>query len=387
MTATNGAPASESLSSERVMHTIMAAEGLSPAVKAAIIELYRVGLARADGQNDGPAVEAARSAVTAYLANRPAVPLDSDVEAVAWDSPAAAPPRPWLIPHWLPLGRLAVLAGSGGTGKSMLALQLAAAVVSTTGLWLPADEAPTEGEPVLGLRLAPTLRAEVAVYASYEDEADELLRRWQRVRAGQPDLAAGDRLRYANLRRAGEPLWEPDASEGYHPAAPGAPTTAGRRLLDFTADVGARLLVLDTAVAAYSGNENDNANVRRFLLWLDSWSERVSCTVVLVHHTAKGGGTGPRGASDFTNGARAVLSLGYAAPEADAPDQPYLSLDKANYAQRGALPMLKGHIEGGRRGRVGGDYGGRWLTWTEGGYLATAADEDGRGYEQTGLGV
>ena len=126
MTATNGAPASESLSSERVMQSIMAAEGLSPAVKAAIIELYRVGLARADGQNDGPAVEAARSAVTAYLANRPAVPLDSDVEAVAWDSPAAAPPRPWLIPHWLPLGRLAILAGSGGTGKSMLALQLAA---------------------------------------------------------------------------------------------------------------------------------------------------------------------------------------------------------------------------------------------------------------------
>ena len=35
-------------------------------------------------------------------------------------------PRQWLVDGWLPAGRVALLSGQGGAGKSRLALQLAA---------------------------------------------------------------------------------------------------------------------------------------------------------------------------------------------------------------------------------------------------------------------
>ena len=47
------------------------------------------------------------------------------------------PDRQWLVDGWLPAGRVALLSGQGGEGKSRLALQLALALVEGRTDWLP----------------------------------------------------------------------------------------------------------------------------------------------------------------------------------------------------------------------------------------------------------
>ena len=110
--------------------------------------------------------------------------------------------------------------------------------------------------------------------------------------------------------------------------------------------------------------------MRRFLTWLDRWAEGAGCCVLLVHHTAKGG-NGPRGASDFTNGARAVLSLRYAYASLGASKDPackpqlLLTLDKANYAPTDRPQDVTYYPPGESKtpGR------GQWLTWDHEGVL------------------
>ena len=46
-------------------------------------------------------------------------PLELDGEAI--------PPRRWLVDGWIPMGAVTMLAGDGGVGKSLLAMQLATA--------------------------------------------------------------------------------------------------------------------------------------------------------------------------------------------------------------------------------------------------------------------
>ena len=82
------------------------------------------------------------------------------------------PPRKWLIKEWLPAGRVVMLSGTGGAGKSRLALQLAAGIASggsDRGEWIHGASFPC-------LALATTAPAPV-VFASWEDEPEEFHRR------------------------------------------------------------------------------------------------------------------------------------------------------------------------------------------------------------------
>ena len=55
------------------------------------------------------------------------------VEDDDWTPADGWPAREWLIPGWLPVGRLGMLSGRGGRGKSRLALQLAARLAAGQG--------------------------------------------------------------------------------------------------------------------------------------------------------------------------------------------------------------------------------------------------------------
>ncbi|MDZ7907130.1 MAG: AAA family ATPase [Gemmobacter sp.] len=95
------------------------------------------------------------------------------------------PERQWLVPELVPCRSVTLLYGDGGTGKSLLALQLAACV-ATGRRWLGRDTA-----------------AGKAVFLSAEDEKDELHRRLADIARHEAiELADMDKLTLRSL--AGE---------------------------------------------------------------------------------------------------------------------------------------------------------------------------------------
>ena len=75
------------------------------------------------------------------------------------------PPEPvrWLVPGYVPLGKLALLAGDGGEGKSSLSLHIAAAV--------------TTGRPAFGLDYDPISPSDVLLIGGEDDAADTVVPR------------------------------------------------------------------------------------------------------------------------------------------------------------------------------------------------------------------
>ena len=68
----------------------------------------------------GDADADAAGVADAHAAVEPYPPINGDTWIGPW------PDREWLIEGWLPVGRLGMLSGRGGRGKSRLALQLVA---------------------------------------------------------------------------------------------------------------------------------------------------------------------------------------------------------------------------------------------------------------------
>ena len=96
----------------------------------------------------------------------PAAPFPA-TDGDTWTGPW--PDREWLIPGWLPVGRLGMLSGRGGRGKSRLALQLAA-----RGPFVPAARRPGNDTAVSDANLAlDATHTGPVVYASWEDEREE----------------------------------------------------------------------------------------------------------------------------------------------------------------------------------------------------------------------
>ena len=244
-------------------------------------------------------------------------------------SPLAEPPprRDWLIPSWLPANRVTVLSGNGGTGKSRLALQLAAAV-ATGEDWLP-----VEGEATV-----PSLQGGrfTAVIAGWEDEGDEFRRRLHGQHGGYP--AVGDRLHVVRFGGRG-PLWGPPT--GAHSAAVGDWLTPGRWLMRYCESNHAGLLVIDPLAGAFGSNENDRAQVRRFMASLGDWAERAECTVLVIAHPPKGDAVFS-GSTDWHNATRAMWLLGLQKNSADQ-ITPCLELHKSNYSRAGAALWLAGY--------------------------------------------
>ena len=299
------------------------------------------------------------------------------------DSEAARVPREqaWLVNHWLPAGDLVVLAGSRLDVEG-LALQLTAAVCSESGLWLPAST----GAEGLGLRVAP-VRQGVVVYASYETHTDRFLRHWAELRG---PLGA-DRIveappRHINLSLTGEladsrecglngvPLYAPAAAGSDDER--GAPTVTGHQLLDQAEAVGARLLVIDSALAACCDTATDDDPVldhgvmREFLKWLSRWSQDTGCTVLVGYDDYdidywRNRQLWEKDRSAFYI-ASTVLRVGRGWPELpeDRPIpkiQPYLMVDRSHCG----LPVNATHygieVNGDDRNAIISIYGCAWL--------------------------
>jgi putative DNA primase/helicase len=215
-------------------------------------------LAQSSGQ------EAIKRAVLA--ATRPPKPRDSlgpkysapsDLEPsvnLVRASEITPEPVSWLWQDWLAAGKLHVLAGSPGTGKTTISLALAAPI--TTGDRWPDG---TTAEP-----------GNVVIWSGEDDPADTLI----------PRLA----LMGANLDRVFfvSDVREGDERRSFDPAKDMEPL---RRKLREIGEV--QLLIVDPIVSAIAGDSHKNAEVRRSLQPLVDLAASLGCALVGITHFSK----------------------------------------------------------------------------------------------------
>ncbi|ART59464.1 AAA family ATPase [Acidovorax carolinensis] len=216
-----------------------------------------------------------------YGTPTPLPPLRTELDGVVLKCAADLTPSPvrWLWQYWLALGKLHILAGAPGQGKTTLALAMAA-TVTMGGRW-PDGSIATAGN--------------VLIWSGEDDPADTLLPRL---------LAAGaDRAKcffIEGARRDGEVV-------PFDPAR-----DLGQLLAAIEKIGGIKLLVIDPIVSAVTGDSHKNTEVRRAMQPVVDLAAACGCAVLGITHFAKGGqGTDPAqrvvGSVAFTAVARMVM--------------------------------------------------------------------------------
>ena len=189
-------------------------------------------------------------------------------------------PITWLWPGWVPAGKLTILAGAAGTGKTTLALALAG-VITTGGRWPDGSECKGGGN--------------VLIWSS-EDVADDTL--VPRLIASGADLARCHFIE--GIAQDGESV----------PFDPSQDIPHLRRAVD--AIGGVSLLLVDPIVSAVAGDMHRANDVRRSLQAVVDFADAHGCAVIGITHFAKGGaGKAPQdrviGSQAFGALARMVL--------------------------------------------------------------------------------
>lgn len=189
----------------------------------------------------------------------------------------------WVWPGRIPGGKLTILLGNPGQGKSLLTLAVAAAMTRGAG-WPDAPEFRADPADVL--------------LASAEDDAADTIR--PRAEAAGVDLA---RLHVIE----------------------GVVHADGRHVLDVCTDVeplrqlakdtpGARLLILDPLAAFMLGpDSHKSCEVRAALAPLAALAQETGLAILAVHHMRKSPGQAIHrglGSIAFTAAARSVLGIG-----------------------------------------------------------------------------
>lgn len=233
----------------------------------------------------------------------------------------AVPPREWLVDDLVPMKTVTLFYGDGGTGKSLLALQLAVAV-TVCGTWL--GRAVNQGR---------------AIVLSAEDDNDELHRRLDgilRATGLQYDDIAGLTLRSV----AGE-----CALLAVEDKVALTQTALFQELDARATDDQPVSIVIDTLADVYPANENDRAKVRQFIGILRGLALRHRCAVVLLAHpslTGLNSGTGTSGSTGWNNSVRSRLYLERIVEKGEGnqyepdPDKRVLTTKKSNYSRIGS---------------------------------------------------
>lgn len=188
----------------------------------------------------------------------------------------------WLWEGWLARGKFHIFAGQAGTGKTTIAIALAATV--SNGGRFPDGTRSTVGN--------------VLIWSGEDSAKDTLVPRL---------LAAG-----ADMKRVhfiGD-VQHGDEMRSFDPA------TDIRAMHDATTRIGeVSLLIVDPVVNAVAGDSHKNGEVRRALQPLVDFGEKLGCAVLGISHFSKGtGGKDPMervtGSLAFAALARVVLATG-----------------------------------------------------------------------------
>lgn len=161
----------------------------------------------------------------------------------------------WLWDGWLAAGKLHLIGGAPGTGKTTLAASLAA-IVTCGGRW-------PDGTP--------SSMGSVVFWSGEDDNADTL----------NPRLRAAG----ANMDRVYMVEGVREGADRY-PFDPARDMDALRNVLATLPDV--RLIVIDPIVSAIAGDSHKNAEVRRGLQPLVDVAGQLRCALLGVTHFSKG---------------------------------------------------------------------------------------------------
>jgi putative DNA primase/helicase len=179
----------------------------------------------------------------------------------------------WLWPGWLARGKLHLLAGSPGTGKTTLAVAIAS-VVSRGGLLPDGTKAPA---------------GSVLIWSGEDDPADGLV----------PRLCASGADRDRVLFISGI-----DDGGRLRPFDPAADMD---RLATAAKSMRPALLILDPILSAISGDSHKAAEVRRGLQPVVDLAEALGCAVLGITHFGKG--TAGRDVTERVIGSQAFGAL------------------------------------------------------------------------------
>lgn len=163
-------------------------------------------------------------------------------------------PISWLWEGWLAAGKLHILGGAPGTGKTTLAMSIAA-ILSSGSVWADRSPAPQGG---------------VVIWSAEDSPGDTLVPRL--IQCGA-DL---ERISFIGN------VYEPDGERFFDP---GADIPKLRQELYRIGQV--RLLIVDPIVSAVTGNDHKNSEVRRSLQPLVDLAGEVDCAVLGITHFSK----------------------------------------------------------------------------------------------------
>jgi hypothetical protein len=191
-------------------------------------------------------------------------------------SDIAERPITWLWDGYLPSGKLTLLAGAGGTGKSTIAFSLAA-TITTGGNWPDGSRCNAIGN--------------VLIWSSEDDPADTIKPRLMAV-------GANDR-RYGVISGTVDENGVPDSFEASRDM---------EGLREAVARIGGiSLLIIDPIVTAVTGDMHKANDVRRSLQTIVDFAAECNCAVLGITHFAKG--TAGKNSAERVIGSQAFAAL------------------------------------------------------------------------------
>jgi len=258
------------------------------------------------------------------------------------------PPQDFVIPGFL-AGTVGAIVAPGSTGKSFLALQVAAAVC---------------GADTLNLDVSATGRV---VYYNAEDPQDEIKRRLHSLGA----ILSPEQRAEVVERLTLEPVCGSMLNI----------LSDQHRAQIIKHSEGARLIIFDTLSRIHTAEENDNGAMAQVIAVLENIAKETGGSVLFVHHTSKASAFSAQG--DLQQAARGASSLidnarwcGYLAKMteqeagrlSDRMDRQPIGKDRAGFYVRFGVSKQN----------YGGPIGERWYEKGQGGILRQAWLKDAK---------
>jgi RecA-family ATPase len=196
-------------------------------------------------------------------------------------------PRRWIAHNRIPEGEPGIMSGDGGTGKTKLGLQLAAAIPAGLRDWI-GGVVEAEGS---------------AIIFSAEEKLKEMHRRTR-------DVLDHRGLSFKDLHGGLHFICDEEDIVLGASNRNGIvqPTMSLLRLEKTIAAIRPAFVMIENAADVYSGNENDRTNVTRFVRHvLGRLTSACNSTIMLIQHPSVSGlsdGTGRSGSTGWNNSGR-----------------------------------------------------------------------------------